>query len=308
MVVRRWDTATWAPIGDALAGPPTLLLPPAGAPPDPSAPSLPNASTAIAFSPDGRWIAAGDGAGSVYVWDAATGALDGQPIVAGGDVYSVAFSPDSAAIAATYVDASEPNVHDGMAGVWGVADRQLRYRVSVDDDYGVPSAVTFSPDGKLLATGGGIGQVRFWDAKTGASDGRPIFGNAGWVITLDFDPTGDTIVSAGTDGTARILDVAGRQQLGTALPGGSGNDSRAIWSPDGARVYVTLATDPAFAWDVGPDAMNTHACTVAGRTLTLDEWARYLPGRPYDPACVGIVPQPLPSVAPSVGPDASPGP
>ena len=83
-----------------------------------------------------------------------------------------------------------PNTTSGMAGVWSVADRHLLYRVSVDDDYGTPFAVMFSPDGKLLATGGGIGAVRFWDATSGAADGRSIIGEPGWVESLSFDPTG----------------------------------------------------------------------------------------------------------------------
>jgi hypothetical protein len=41
----------------------------------------------------------------------------------------------------------------------------------------------------------------------------------------------------------------------------------------------------AIDWDVRPSSWEQTACSVAGRTLTNDEWAQYLSGRGYNPAC-----------------------
>jgi hypothetical protein len=38
-------------------------------------------------------------------------------------------------------------------------------------------------------------------------------------------------------------------------------------------------------WEVDPAAWAERACTLANRTLTREEWAEFLPGRNYDPAC-----------------------
>jgi WD40 repeat protein len=281
-IASRWDVATGAAIGAPLPGPPATLP---RDPEDPNAPatSVEDASRSIAFSPDGRWIAAGVEDGRIYVWDTATGATAGVPIRVGGPVFSVVFAPDSGSIAASFV-----LVEDGIGktGVWAVGDRTLRYVVALEDDIARPYASAFSPDGALLVTAGGGGVVRFWDAGTGAASGRPIFANAGWVQSLAFDPSGTILVSAGTDGTTRLLETVGRQQLGSALPGGD-SDVRAVLSPDGTRVFAVYADGHAFAWDISPEALEAHACQVAGRTLTTDEWNLYLPGRPYLPACGG---------------------
>ena len=53
----------------------------------------------VAFSPDGKWLAAGDSAKKLIVRDADTGA-EKHAFEHGGDVSSVAFSPDGKWLAA----------------------------------------------------------------------------------------------------------------------------------------------------------------------------------------------------------------
>ena len=58
----------------------------------------------VAFSPDGSLVAAGDGgyreAGTIRLYDAATGDPFGSPLNVGSRVYSVHFSPDGHTVAA----------------------------------------------------------------------------------------------------------------------------------------------------------------------------------------------------------------
>jgi hypothetical protein len=92
------------------------------------------------------------------------------------------------------------------------------------------------------------------------------------------------LVAAGSDGTVRLIDPVARQQLGASLPGGV-TDSIAAVGPDD-RVFVDYEdTGLGYVWDISLDSLKTHACTLAGRTLTQTEWNQYLPGRPYQPTC-----------------------
>jgi hypothetical protein len=34
-----------------------------------------------------------------------------------------------------------------------------------------------------------------------------------------------------------------------------------------------------------PESWKLRACTLANRTLTPEEWEKFLPGLPYEPAC-----------------------
>ena len=68
-----------------------------------------------------------------------------------------------------------------------------------------------------------------------------------------------------------------------------GNRSARIMAPAGRlRLWydnVVYDTGDAFDWDVSPGRWTDHACAVAGRTLTRQEWTEFLPRRPYRPAC-----------------------
>ena len=57
------------------------------------------------------------------------------------------------------------------------------------------------------------------------------------------------------------------------------------FTPDGSRLVATYASGRAYVWDIRPASLVRQACRVAGRRLTRAEWAEFLPGRKYDPAC-----------------------
>jgi len=269
-IVRLWDVATWTP-GERLPGPPIELD------------GEPLFARSIAFSPDGRFLAAGVGGGQIWLWDAATSEPLGEPItVSEGGILDVAFGPASDVIAAAIANVDPPV---GIARTWRLDDRSELYSVDVDGGYGRASAVAFSPDGRLLVTGGGTGDARFWDAATGARAGPSVQASAGWLHTLQFDRAGTSLVTGGGDGTVRLYDPAKRAQIGAPLPGPDNQPPAAVFSPDGSRVFAIYANGRGFAWDISIDTWKSHACRVAGRALTEAEWQQFLPGRPYAPAC-----------------------
>jgi len=272
--VSIWDTVTGAPVHRRLVGPPR------------DAGGRPNYVRAVGFTPDGRTIVAGDDSLRLYFWNARSGAPVGPPLAvprdpalrdAPDEVYALAFSGNGLIAVG----------HGSNASVWELGSRKLRYTVDVDEDYGFAAAVAFSQDDSLLATGGGIGEVRFWDADTGAARGRSIAASAGWLNSLDFDPKDEILVTGGSDGTTRLIDVQSRVLIGSPLPGFDNLLENAELTPDGRRVIVVYENGNGFVWDVDPSVWKRHACAVAGRNLTRSEWEEFLPDREYSPACSG---------------------
>ena len=74
------------------------------------------------------------------------------------------------------------------------------------DTFGVTFSVAFSPDGKVLAVGTAVGQVRLWRV----ADGQPLLtckGHSGAAWSVAFSPDGRLLASGSNDQTVRLWDV-----------------------------------------------------------------------------------------------------
>jgi WD40 repeat protein len=102
------------------------------------------------------------------------------------------------------------------------------------------TAVAFSPDGQMLATGSYDQTVKLWDVAAGRERIR-LEGHGGEVRAVAFSPDGTTLATANADRTARLWDVRTGQERGR-LDGHSDVVCSLAFSPDGK----TLATG---SWD-----------------------------------------------------------
>src|SRR5712692_3228085 len=111
----------------------------------------------VAFSPDGKTLAAGSWDGAVRLWEVASGKELRQFDKQQAPVRSVAFSPDGKMLACG---------GEGSAIVlWDPATaKELRRLVG---HRGPITFVLFSPDGKLLASKGYDQTLRLWDVAAG---------------------------------------------------------------------------------------------------------------------------------------------
>ena len=130
-----------------------------------------------------------------------------------------------------------PTGQAGSAITTLLAEQQQQGMLPADPS--TVSAVAFSPDSKLLASGGGDGTVRLWNPATGRPVGAPLHASArDGVFGVAFSPDGTLLASAGGDGTVRLWNPATGQPVGKTLHASgqitAGYGVRAVaFSPDG---------------------------------------------------------------------------
>jgi len=118
-------------------------------------------------------------------------------------------------------------------------------------------AAIFSPDDKLILTGGGREEdmasrstdnsARLWNAATGREI-RQFVGHRSFVHTVQFSPDGHQILTAGRDGTARIWKSdSGEQSF--VFSGVSYLPPAAVIRPDGTQLLTLVGERGAVIWD-----------------------------------------------------------
>jgi RNA polymerase sigma factor (sigma-70 family) len=194
----------------------------------------------LTFSPDGATLALSffrqieEGA-KFELWDARKGRLKKTfEMDYGRIVPRVAFAPDGKSLAVLY--AGETGRDTKVAGLQGgvrlfdpstgKATRTIRGH----KDMAVSMA--FSPDGKLLATGGSQNDndVRLWDVATG-KELRRIETGIG-VHAVAFSPDGKLLASGQGEGRIVLWDVATGKEA-RAMKGDVGGAAALAFSPDG---------------------------------------------------------------------------
>jgi len=159
-------------------------------------------------------------------------------------VYSIAWRPDGAALAAggyrevRLIDASR----NPIATLSGHAE--------------AVRAVAFSRDGRLLAAAGGLparkGEVKLWDV-AGQTVTTTIIGHSDCIYAVAFSPDGTTLASAGYDKLIKVWDVATAKEIRT-LRDHIDAIYALVFTPDGKRLVSGAADRSVKVWDVSTGA------------------------------------------------------
>lgn len=142
----------------------------------------PKSVLAIAFSADGKRLAAGDNDKTIKVWNPASGQVEATLTGHAGDIHAVVFAPDSN----TLISAGK----DRTIRVWDVTAAKETAKLQGHDDE--INELALSSDGKLLASGSKDKTVRLWELP-GGKPIATITDAVGEAAALALTPDGKTL-------------------------------------------------------------------------------------------------------------------
>ena len=258
----------------------------------------------LAFSPDGRWVAAADRTHRVKLWDTGRGDLVRTQVGHSNTVYSIAFSPDGRLLAT--------GSRDSTIKLWDAPTGNLHRTLEPHGSW--VRSVAFSPDGTRLVSGSGADQftpgktaelilwdvasgrelrrfagphdrifgvayrpddkeiasidcdasLKLWDPDSGLLKHR-LVGHANDIDCVAYSPDGRILATAGRDQLAILWDVAGAKILHT-LRGHDSSIASLDFSPDGNLLVSADSNAAIKLWDLGNGSEIAHLRNSSGVT------------------------------------------
>ncbi len=182
--------------------------------------ATPTQVNAVAFSADGKLLAAAGHDGTIWLWDTASweeiARWQGPPDTGYG---AILFLPGTL-VRETGPRSDQPGdllatgSRSGRIDLWDVKSQALVRQMH--GHVGLISNMVLSGDGRTLATASSDGSIKLWDGGTGR-ELRTLYRANEWIYALAFSPDGNTLASGGEDRLLRLWEAASKDAVAADL-------------------------------------------------------------------------------------------
>lgn len=203
----------------------------------------------FAFTPDGTLFATGDEAGTIHLWQVASGEKIFSWEGHGHKVKTIKFD----AKGQTLVSASA----DKTVKFWNLTATKCLRTLPIASNF--VKATTLSPSLQILATGGQDGTAQLWALRDGKCLAT-LKGHASWINKIVFSPDGAILATASKDKTVRLWNVNDGECL-AILSEHQDEICYLVFSPDGKALVSGSADRTIKLWQLA-DINNVAVTTV----------------------------------------------
>ncbi|QDV49253.1 c-type cytochrome domain-containing protein [Gimesia fumaroli] len=210
---------------------------------------------AVAFSEDGKQVVTGDDSKQVRVWDTTTGkeldTLAGHTAA----VSAVEYTSKTIVVSGS---ADKTILIQSLQPVWSLiaqlgADTKDPMKVGGSPITNRALCLDFSPDGKLLAVGGGdpsrSGEVILFDVATGKVVRKLENAHSDTVLGLKFSRTGKSLLTGAADKFVKIFDVATGKFV-KSFEGHTHHVLDVAWKADESTIVSAGADNVIKVWNI----------------------------------------------------------
>ena len=135
---------------------------------------------------------------------------------------------------------------DGSIRLWNATTGTHEKTLSAHSGWVL--SLTFSPDGRTLASGSEDESICLWNVRTGQRN-RKITGHTGGIRGVAFSPDGSTLASGSEDETIRLWDVVSGSHK-RKLTGHTGGVRSVAFSPDSTVLASGGWDNNIYLWDI----------------------------------------------------------
>lgn len=221
---------------------------------------------AVAFSPDGKSIAAGCEDKLLIVWNLESGEVIHKVNAHAQPVYDVSYSPDGQTIATCSGNWTEAK--PGQIKLWKADSLEEITRLE-GHDVAIRSAV-FSPDGSKLASVSEDGVIKVWDVKTQTE--VTTLRNSGGARPLDWSPDGRLLAAGLHDGTTNVWDL--NSAVVVRRFGGNDDTFSVRFVPDGSILCGVGGDARMLFWNTSG---LTGSCEAGRVVESVQSWVGVMP-------------------------------